>query len=124
MRAIRAMLLAGSVVPLAGQATAAEPPRLETTADLVAFCDAQGAPQAVDSGQDFCAGFIAGTGLFYLELVRADAIKPMACAQTTPTLAEARQAFVQWAKANPQYMQTKPIDGFWRAMAATYPCAN
>ena len=49
-------------------------------------------------------------------------IKQIACADPIPTLAQAREAFVAWAAGNAEHMASKPIDGFWRAMAATYPC--
>lgn len=123
MRRAAILLMLGWAFLLIGRADAAEPVRrLDTTADLVAYCDAQGPAEAVRSGQIFCDGFIMGTGLFYLELVRAGTIQRLACAEPTPPLAQVRAAFVAWAKANPQQLGAKPIDGFWQAMAATYPC--
>lgn len=107
----------------AGIAQAADP-KLDTTADLVAYCDSEGAVGEVRDGQNFCDGFIAGTGLFYLELTRAKKIKQLACADPIPTLTQARESFVSWAAANPGHLQDRAIDGFWRAMAETYPCAK
>jgi hypothetical protein len=109
---------------LLAQAAAAESPKLDTTADLIAFCDTEGPVGEVRDGQNFCDGFIAGSGLLYLELVQAGTMKRIACAEPIPTLAQAREAFVAWAAANQEYLTSKPIDGLWRAMAATYPCAN
>ncbi|MFL5336108.1 MAG: Rap1a/Tai family immunity protein, partial [Geminicoccaceae bacterium] len=97
---------------------------LDTTADLVAYCDNVGPVGEVRDGQNFCDGFIAGTGLLYLELVKSKKIKKLACAQPVPTLTEAREAFVSWANANPEHLSDKPIDGFWRAMSASYPCSK
>lgn len=126
MRRIRVIGMAGLLALLAGHAAeAANPGKLDTTADLLAFCEESsdaGDPTGADLA--FCNGFIAGTGLFYLELVRADAIKPLACKEPTPPLNEIRSAFVRWAKANPQQLSSKPVDGFWQAMAATYPCSR
>lgn len=122
MRRFRAFSMIGALVAASGlgaTAEAANPGKLDTTADLLAYCDAAGDPAA---DLAFCNGFIAGTGLFYLELVRADAIRPIACKDPTPPLTEIRNAFVTWAKANPGQMGSKPVDGFWRAMAETYPC--
>ena len=113
-------LLAGMLVG-AGAAQAANP-RLDTTADLVGYCDRVGPVDEVRDGQNFCDGFIAGTGLCYLELTRAKKIKRLACADPVPTLEEVRETFLRWATANPDHMQDKPIDGFWRAMAEAYPC--
>ena len=116
------VLLAGILCALAGIQALAENPKLETTADLVEFCDTIGPVGEVRDGQNFCDGFIAGSGLLYLELVRAGRMKKIACAEPIPTLEEAREAFVAWANANPDRMSSKPIDGLWRAMAETYPC--
>ena len=116
------MLFAGVLCALAGSPALAENPKLETTADLVEFCDTVGPVGEVRDGQNFCDGFIAGSGLLYLELVRAGKMNRIACAEPIPTLEQARQAFVAWATANPDYLSSKPIDGLWRAMAETYPC--
>ena len=121
MRSLGCSLLAVGMVVASSQVRAEEP-KLDTTADLVAYCDTLGTADQVQEGQDFCAGFIAGSGLLYLELVRAKKIAKIACADPIPTLAQAREAFVAWAAGNAEHMASKPIDGFWRAMAATYPC--
>jgi hypothetical protein len=120
------MMAAGFAAVTGGAATAAaaEPFHVATTADLLAYCDEQGTPAEVQDGQIFCEGFILGNGLMYQELVDAGTMKRIACANPVPTLAQARQAFVSWAGSNPQYLQVKPIDGFWRAMAASYPCTK
>ena len=117
-------LLATVAAILVSGAAWAEQPKLDTTADLVAFCDTVGPVGEVRDGQNFCDGFIAGSGLLYLELVKAKKIKKLACADHVPTLAEAREAFVTWANANPEHLSDAPIDGFWRAMTATYPCTK
>ena len=122
MRGFALLLMATVGVAAATPRGALADPRLDTTADLVAFCDTEGPVGEVRDGQNFCDGFIAGSGLLYFELVRAGSINEISCANPIPTLAQAREAFVAWATANPDHMQAKPIDGFWRAMAETYPC--
>lgn len=114
-------MVCGGLLLAAGAALAAEP-KLDTTADLVAYCDSVGSVGEIRDGQNFCDGFIAGTGLLYLELTRAKKIKQLACADPIPTLSEARESFVSWVAANPSHLQDRAIDGFWRAMADTYPC--
>jgi Rap1a immunity proteins len=121
MRNVGSWLLAAGMIVAAGQVRA-EGPKLDSTADLVAYCDTEGPVGEVRDGQNFCDGFIAGSGLLYLELVQAGTMKKIACAEPIPTLAQARDAFVTWASANPDHLSGKPIDGLWRAMAATYPC--
>jgi hypothetical protein len=123
MRKMACLLATVAAGLFTATAQAAEP-KLDTTGDLVAFCDTVGPVGEVRDGQNFCDGFIAGSGLLYLELVKAKKIKKLACADPVPTLAEAREAFVTWANANPEHLSDAPIDGFWRAMTATYPCTK
>ena len=118
------IVAATGLAMLAGGQALAENPALETTADLVEFCDTIGPVGDVRDGQNFCDGFIAGSGLLYLELIRAKQIERIACADPIPTLEQARNAFVSWAEAHPEAMTERPIDGLWRAMAATYPCTK
>jgi len=121
MRTTGMLALIGGLALIAGPAMA-EGPKLETTADLIAYCDNDGPVGDVRDGQNFCDGFIMGSGLLYLELVAAGEIKRIACADPTPTLAQARTDLVTWAGKHPEHLQSKPIDGLWRAMAETYPC--
>jgi hypothetical protein len=119
-----AALLGCLALAVGRSADAQEGPKLETTADLLAYCDNEGPVGEVRDGQNFCDGFIMGNGLLYAEQVRAGSIERLACAERVPSLAEARAAFVAWAQANPDHLRDKPVDGFWRAMAATYPCPD
>jgi hypothetical protein len=121
MRTTGMLVLAGCLALLAGGAEA-EGPKLETTADLIAYCDNVGPVGEVRDGQNFCDGFIMGSGLLYLELVAAGKMKQVACAEPIPTVAQAREDLVAWATSHPEQLKSKPIDGLWRAMAATYPC--
>jgi hypothetical protein len=116
------LLLASAAAVLVAEGAAAQSPKLDTTADLVEYCDNVGPVGEVRDGQNFCDGFIMGSGLLYLELLKAGQIKKIACADPTPTLAQARDAFVAWARRNEEHLASKPIDGLWRAMAATFPC--
>jgi hypothetical protein len=118
-----AMLLAGLLLA-GGEAGAAGPPPLDTTRDLLRYCEGTAIDDTAQQDQTFCDGFIAGTGLLYLELVRAGVVQPWACAEPVPDLATVRETFVCWARSNPHFLDAKPIDGFWRAMAAAYPCAR
>ena len=94
-----------------------------TTRDLLEICTIEDSA-AQERSTEFCEGFILGTGLLYLQMRKANTIKPWACVETvpTPTLQQIRQAFVTWARNNPQRLEENAVDGFWRSMAATYPC--
>lgn len=107
-----------------GSATAqiAEPASSFSTRELLSACE--GESDAEDRSAGFCDGFIMGTGLFYLELRRAAKIGAWACADPGPSLQQIRQDFVVWAQRSPERLDESAIDGFWRAMAETYPCAS
>ena len=40
----------------------------------------------------------------------------------TPSRNEVAAMFVEWAKANPQYMKEAPVDSEFRFMSAKWPC--
>jgi hypothetical protein len=121
---VRTILFTAALVALATGAARAQPldPKLETTRALLELCAAEPGSPRYGARLSYCEGFIAGTGLLYEKLVEAGAIKPWACAPTAPSAEQIRTAFVTWAKANPRYLDEPPVDGFWRAMAATWPC--
>jgi hypothetical protein len=121
---LRTMLSAAGIVAAATAVGHAQPidPKLETTRALLELCAAEPGSPRYGARLSYCEGFIAGTGLLYEKLVDAGVIAPWACAPTAPSAEEIRTAFVTWAKANPRYLDEPPVDGFWRAMAATWPC--
>jgi len=121
MRFLSLIGLSGAMLLAAGSGQAQEQIRLEKTGDLLRLCAPAPGPDA-RAAMSACEGFIVGTGLLYVELVRAKAIRPWTCAKELPTLAEARGAFVTWARTNPAAMSEDVIDGFWRAMGKAYPC--
>jgi hypothetical protein len=95
---------------------------LDSARDLLDVCaPADGDPDA-DAALAFCYGYISGTGEFYIEMVKAEAIDRMACADPVPSLHEIRMAFVDWARANPGELAAGPGHTFWKAMSVAYPC--
>lgn len=122
---MKRLVVAGALLAAgigAVQAQEALDPKLETTRALLELCSAEPGSKRFGQRLSYCEGFIAGTGLLYEKLVDAGAIKPWACAPSVPSAEQIRAAFVTWAKANPRYLDEPPVDGFWRAMAATWPC--
>jgi hypothetical protein len=107
----------------AAQAVEPEAFELRSFGDLVTLCDAEYDAAGAEAVQ-LCRGYIIGAGSLYLQLVRADAIKPLACAEPTPTVDEARARIVAWAKQNPASHAEQPIDGLWRAAASIWPCTK
>lgn len=123
---MKAVLLASALLAAGVGAARAQPldPKLETTRALFELCAAEPGSPRYGARLSYCEGFIAGTGLLYEKLVDAGAIRPWACAPSAPSAEQIRAAFVTWARANPRYLDEPPVDGFWRAMAATWPCSE
>lgn len=122
MRGIMAMVAMS--LALAGPAFAQRlDPELKTAGDLLTLCGPDEDMPRRNQRLSYCEGFIAGTGLLYLELRASGLIKsPWACNDTTPSADAVRMAYVTWARANPQAMSETATSGFWRAMAETYRC--
>lgn len=97
-------------------------PALNSTGDLVALCAPDPSTPRINQRLSYCEGFIAGTGMLYREMRDSGVIKPWACAESAPDANAIREKFVAWARSHPEKLDTKPIDGFWQAMAETYPC--
>jgi hypothetical protein len=94
------------------------------TSDLAALCAADPAVENGIAARAWCHGFIIGAGQYHTSLAAADpARERLFCLpEPTPTLDEARGAFVAWARANPQFSPEKAIDGLMRFAVATWPC--
>lgn len=120
---LRGVMLATTLLALqAGATTAvADTFRVRTTGDLLAVCDPAEPGDAAATA--FCDGFVVGNGQLYREMRKAGAIRePWACADPIPSITRIRSAFVTWARANPDLRESRAVDGFWRAMTATWPC--
>jgi hypothetical protein len=89
----------------------------ETTSELRTICASSDA-----TDRHFCFGFLTGAVLFYREMLRAEVLEPLACPEPEPTLDGFRQNFVDWATANPEFGETRAVDGLVQATAATWPC--
>lgn len=116
---MRLGLLGVVAIGLASAGAAAQdgPFDKETTAELASIC-----ASAAPTDSHFCYGFMLGAGQFYTEILRAELIRPMACPDPVPTIAEMRLAFIDWVAANPEAGGTRAVDGMMQAAAETWPC--
>ncbi|HRY25289.1 MAG: hypothetical protein H6852_06510 [Geminicoccaceae bacterium] len=110
-------VLAGAALLAAAASAEASPFERQTTGELQAIC---ASPAELD--QHFCIGFILGAGQLYAEMLRIEAIEPLACPEPEPTLTVLRDTFVGWAGAHPEEADTRAIDGMMQAAAETWPC--
>ncbi|MBX6373228.1 MAG: hypothetical protein IRZ13_03215 [Acetobacteraceae bacterium] len=131
LAATLALAIAAPPLPAAAQAgatpTAATPRaafEARTVADLAALCGAS--PQAPEyaSAIAFCHGFLQGAGQYHAVTTQPGSGRPpLFCPPTPPpTRAQVADAFVAWARTNPQYATERAVDGLARWAHATYPC--
>jgi hypothetical protein len=70
-----------------------------------------------------CEGYMLGAYHYYLATNSGKNDMRLVCMPSpTPTRDQAAAMFVEWAKANPQYMKEAPVDSEFRFMSARWPC--
>ena len=117
--ALGATLLAGLLAAGDARAVSVDEFRARTARELLALCSGE-APGEGDL--TFCYGYITGAGDLDRALVKAGAIKPLACGGSDVTLDQIREAFDIWARANPGKLDGPAIDALVEAAATRWPC--
>ncbi len=94
------------------------------TGDLVALCAANETDPGGERARAWCYGFIVGAAQYHSDLAAADpGHERLFCMpDPAPSLDQARSDFVAWGQANPQYNDSKAIDGLMRFAGSQYPC--
>jgi hypothetical protein len=130
----RSRVLAAVVAPLLAAIAASPTPaaaqvseqtfRSGKTGDLATLCAASGGDTAGTAARAWCHGFIVSAAQYHGSIAAADPARARIYCQPDPntTLDEVRAIFVAWARSNPQYADTKAIDGLMRFAASTWPC--
>lgn len=97
--------------------------QLRNAQDLADLCAVPDGDPMVEAARGFCYGFLSGAGEYHRAIHLGPRDKPLICPpEPKPTRAEAAQGFVDWARANPQYMKETAIDALFRFAMAKYPC--
>ena len=119
---MRFLLTAAAILMLVPTALGADVKyQVRDTADLVAVCDTSARAPDIAPALAFCHGFLTGSVHFYYAGVPESS--RFACApDPAPSRSEVMNAFVKWAKANPQYMSEPAVETLFRYLAETYPC--
>lgn len=104
--------------------------QLRTVQNLVDLCGTSSDSPDYTASVAMCAGYAAGVLDLHLEqsAYRQSAHRPNArqvcLPEPRPTRAAAIQAFLAWARANPQYMDEPAPEGVMRFVTTQYPCAG
>jgi hypothetical protein len=92
--------------------------------ELVEICAIPSDSPEYTAASFFCRGFLAGAAQYHGALHPVGGARPpLFCApDPPPTLLQAVNAFVAWARANPQHGSEAAVDGLVRFAQQTYPC--
>ena len=121
---IRSLVLASFLVPaLAGAAVTDEDFVLATTQNLVNLCSVSASDPRAKEAIQMCEGYMLGAYHYYLATNSGKNDMRLVCLPNpTPSRNEVAAMFVEWAKANSQYMNEAPIDSEFRFMSSKWPC--
>jgi Rap1a immunity proteins len=121
---VRSLVLASFLVPgLAGAAVTDEDFALSTTQNLVNLCSVSASDPRAKEAIQMCEGYMLGAYHYYLATNSGKNDMRLVCMPNpTPSRNEVAGMFVEWAKANPQYMKEAPVDSEFRFMSARWPC--
>lgn len=95
---------------------------LKTGSDLVDLCAVPDNDPLYSEAKSFCFGFFSGAMHFHRALVRGPDIDPLVCPGRPVSRAEAIAVFLDWAKANPDYLNEDAIQAAMRAAVEEWPC--
>jgi hypothetical protein len=95
-----------------------------TVSELVEICAIPGDSPEYTAATFFCRGFLAGAAQYHGAMHPIGGTRPpLFCVpDPPPPLPQAVNAFVAWARANPQHGGEAAVDGLVRFAQQTYPC--
>ena len=124
MRDVFVAASAACALVLPAQAVETSNFNLATTQDLIALCTSRPDDPLYAEALQFCYGYMAGVAQLHRALVRADAVKPVACPHHEVTREELVQVFLGWARENPGAADELPAENVRRAATAAWPCGS
>jgi Rap1a immunity proteins len=96
---------------------------MQTTQDLVDVCSVKPGDPNYEGALGFCYGYGSGAFHYYQTQAAASPQDAFLCLpEPTPSRADIVQWFLAWARENPQHLNERPVDGFFRFLQATWPC--
>jgi hypothetical protein len=122
-KTFQSLVIASFLVPeFAGAAVTKEDFTVRTTRNLVNLCAVSPDDPRAKEAIQMCHGYILGALDFHMAETAGERGGRMVCLPDKVTRDEAVAAFVQWAKAHPQYMNERPVDTEFRYLSEKWPC--
>ncbi len=98
---------------------------VKTAGDLVKLCSAKKENELYRSARGFCLGFLEGAWSYHQALTARASFAALACPGPDVTRDQAADAFVAWARRNPQELdREKAVNAVMHAIIDKWPCAN
>jgi len=96
---------------------------LKTTANLLNLCAVSADDPRSREAIHMCHGYLLGAVHYHEAAVSALGSQRLVCPpEKRPARNEAIAAFVEWARARPQYHQELPVETEFRFLAEKWPC--
>ena len=95
---------------------------LDHAQDLVDLCGVDSGNALYAEALQFCYGFFEGMIHYHDRLIGPE-IDPIVCPTGTVTRQDVVDMYVDFAQANPQFMNEDPADNVMRAAMAEWPCS-
>jgi hypothetical protein len=123
-KAIIAALAAAAMLPLQTRAVpSVEDFDLRAGEDLLDLCAVPDSDPMSEAARSFCYGFLSGVNHYHRAISAGKNARPLYCLpETGLTRASVASMYVNWGRANPQYMKEAPVDNLVRFAVATWPC--
>ena len=95
---------------------------VDTAQDLVDLCAVDESSSLYVDALQFCYGFFEGMAHYHDRLSSGPEIDPIVCPTGQVTRQDFVEMYVDYAKANPQFLDEDPADNVIRAAIDTWPC--
>lgn len=97
--------------------------RAETTQDLINLCTAAPDDPLYSQAINFCHGYLVGAFAYYEAASSGPKGTKLVCPpEPRPSRNEAIKMFIDWVKAQPQYLKDKPVETEFRFLMEKWPC--
>jgi hypothetical protein len=117
------LVLGLSMLPMLAEGIDSENFRVRNTADLVVICATPVGDAMYTAAISFCHGYGVGAYHYYHASHAGPEGKPFVCLpEPPPSRTDGMQMFVNWARANPQFMSEPPVETLFRWLATQWPC--
>jgi Rap1a immunity proteins len=97
--------------------------QVETAQDLLDICTLDQSHPSHWAAWAFCYGYFQGGADFHHALSSGPNFQPIACPTDQATVRDAVDAFVTYARANPEDLSERPMDVVFRAVSEKWPCS-